>query len=106
MIGVSIKVPAGAVVRDRERAARQLVGCDLVLPRTRRQVGDPLRQPGDVQITRVLDHRNQQTLLGVHCNAEMLGIRIGDGSLLGVDRRVQLQVHLQRLDGSFAMNGR
>ena len=64
----------------------------------RRQVGDPLGQPANTQITRILDHRNQQTLLGVDGNAEMLRLRVGDGLLLGVDRRVHLRVDLQSLD--------
>src|SRR5215212_11182043 len=54
----------GAVVRDRERAAAQLIGADLVLPGAGGEVADLLRQSRDIEITSVLDHWNKQALLG------------------------------------------
>ena len=64
----------------------------------RGQVGDLLGQPGDAQVAGVLDHRDQQALLGVHGDADVLGARVGDLARLGVDGRVDLRVDLERLD--------
>src|SRR5829696_2197482 len=88
-----------AVIRDREGAAAQLVGADLVLSGAGGEVADFLGQSRDVEITRVPDYRNQQALFGVDRDADVFRVGIGDGLSLGVDGGVDLRVDLERLDG-------
>ena len=45
-----------------------------------------------------VDDRHHQPALGVDRDAKVFGVVVGD--LVPVDYRVQLRVHLQRLDGS------
>ena len=98
MIGVSHRAPDAAEVGDREGAAGQLVGPDLVGAGALGDVGDLLGQPGDREVTGVLDDRGEQTLLGVDREGEVLAVVVGDLAGLGVDRGVELRVLLQRVD--------
>src|SRR5579875_2087818 len=87
---------ATAGVGQRERAAGQLVRAYLPGPGTLRQVADLARQPADVQVARVVDDRHHEAALGVHRDAEVLGVMVGD--LVPIEHRVELRVHLERLD--------
>jgi hypothetical protein len=64
-----------------------------------RQVGDLARQSGDRQVAGVLDHRDEQAALGVDGHSQVLTGVVGHLTGLGVDRRVDLGVRLQRVDG-------
>ena len=88
---------AAARVGQRERPAGQLVRRDLPGPGPGGQVTDLAGQPADVQVARVVDDRHHQPALGVDRDAEVLRVVVGD--LVSVNHRVELRVHLQRLDG-------
>ena len=75
--GVEQRAPA-AGVGQRERAAGELVRADLVGPGPLGHVGDPPRQPGEVEVTGVADDRHDQPPLGVHGDAQVLGVVVGD----------------------------
>ena len=47
----------------------------------------------------LLDHRDHQAALGVHRDAQVLGVVVGDRAAGGVDDGVELGVGLERLDG-------
>ena len=85
--GVEQRAPA-AGVGQRERAAGQLVRADLVGPGALGQVGDPLGQAGQVEVAGVVDDRDDQAALGVHRDAQVLGVVVGDRAGLDVDRGV------------------
>src|SRR6478672_4252957 len=63
---------AAAGVGQREGAATELVRRDLVGAGALREVGDAPRQAGDVEVAGVLDHRDEEALLGVDGDAEVL----------------------------------
>src|SRR6202034_3562102 len=63
-----------ADVGDGERPAGQLVGLEVTGPGAAGDVGDRARQPGQRQVTGVVDEGGEQALLGVDCKAEMLGV--------------------------------
>jgi hypothetical protein len=64
----------------------------------RRDVGDPLGQPGDVEVLGVLDHRDEEAARGVHGDRQVDVAVVDDLLLLDVDRRVERGVLLERLD--------
>jgi len=99
MIGVSNSAPRLPVVGQRERAACQLVGADVAGAGAGGEVGDLPGKAADVQVARAVDDRDHQATVGVHRDAEVLGGVVGDLLSLGVDDRVELRVHLERLDG-------
>ena len=49
-----------------------------------------LGQPGDREVTGVLDHRGQQPTLGVHRERDVLAVEVGDLPGLGVEVGVEL----------------
>src|SRR5689334_24164882 len=89
---------AAAGVGQRERAAAELVRADLVDPGALREVGDLAGHAAEVEVAGVVDDRHQQPALGVHRDAEVLGVVVGDRPRLGVDGRVDVRVLLERLD--------
>src|SRR6202047_3963580 len=90
-IGVSDSAPRLPVVvicNVPPRAARSWVGWGLVVGAALGMVGDRAGEPGERQVAGVVDHWGQQTLVGVHRDAQVLGAVIRD--LLGflvVDRK-------------------
>src|SRR5688572_22485365 len=86
-------------VGDRERAATELIRSDLVGAGALGEVGDLAGQPGDVEVSRVADDRDEKAALGVDGDAEVLRVVVGDLALVYVDAGVELRVRLQRLDG-------
>src|SRR5690606_24279420 len=84
-----------AGVRDRERRTAQVVRRRLVVPRALREVGDPPGDAGEVEVTRVVDHRDDQATLGVDGDADVLLAVVGD--LLVLEDTVDLRVRLERL---------
>src|SRR3712207_8110627 len=48
--------------------------------RSRREVGDLARHPAEVEVLGVLDDRHEQATLGVHGDAEMHRVVVGDRS--------------------------
>src|SRR6185437_12010172 len=62
-------------------------------------VADLAGQAADVQVARAVDDWHDQPALGVHGDAEVLGVVVGDLRGFRVDDRVELRVHLERLDG-------
>ena len=77
-----------------------LSSCGLTwLPRVRgSEVVNTLSQTRNVQVTSVLNHRNQQTTRGVYGNTDVLYRVVGN--FLAVDRGVELGVSLERFGGS------
>ena len=65
-------------VEDTVRNAAQLVRADLVGAGALGQVSDLARQPGQVQVTGVVDHRDGQAALGVDGDAQVRALVVGD----------------------------
>ena len=99
MIGVSNSAPRLPVLVSVKVPPDRSSGLTLAGPGAVGQVGDLAGQPADVQVAGVLDDRDHQPALGVDGDAEVLGVVVGDLAGRGVDARVQLRVHLERLDG-------
>jgi hypothetical protein len=75
-----------------------MIGVSNSAPRLPVLVSDLAGEAGDVEVTRVLDHRDHEAAVGVDGDAEVLGILVGDRAAGGVEHGVQLGVDLQRLD--------
>ena len=99
MIGVSNSAPRLPVLVSVNVPPARSSGADLPGPGAGGQVGDLAGQAADVQVAGLLDHRDHQAALGVHRDAQVLGVVVGDGAAAGVDDGVELGVGLERLDG-------
>ena len=95
--GVEQRAPA-AGVGQRERAAAQLVGRDLVGAGPLGQVGDLRAIPARLRSPASWMTGHEQAALGVHGDAEVLGVVVGDRAGLLVDGGVHRRVRLERLD--------
>src|SRR5215213_5735324 len=58
----AVEGAVAAGIRDREGAALDVVRHQLLLARTLRDLGDPARDPEQVEALRVLEHRHDQAL--------------------------------------------
>ena len=99
MIGVSNSAPRLPVLVSVKVPPPSSSGRDLVRAGPLGQVGDLARDPAEAEVAGVVDDRHQQPALGVHRDAEVLGVVVGDRAGLLVDRGVHRRVRLERLDG-------
>ena len=70
------------------------------------QVGDLAGQAADVEVARVADDRHHQAALGVHGDAEVLGVVVDDLAGLGVETALSLGCTLSASSVASAKNGR
>ena len=98
MIGVSNRAPKLPRLVIVKVPPDELVRTDLVGAGALGDVGDLLGQPGDREVAGVLDDRGQQALLGVDGERDVLAVEVGHLARLGVDRRVERGVLLERVD--------
>src|SRR5919201_3552238 len=91
------RAPA-AWVRDRERAALDVVRRQLLVPRALGDIGDPACQPEQVQTLRVLDHRDDQAVSALERDRDSEVDVVLDHHLLAADLGVDPRPVLDRLD--------
>src|SRR4051794_3180941 len=96
---------AAAGVGQREGPAAQLVRSDLVGPGPLSQVGDLAGQATQAEVTGLVDDRHEKPALGVHGDPEVLGVVVGDGAGVLVDRGVHRRMRLQCLDRGLGEEG-
>src|SRR5882757_4154179 len=84
MIGVSVRAPREPML------VMVNVRLDLVGAGALGQVGDAPGQAGQVQVAGVVQHRDDQALVGVHRDADVLGVVVGNRLPLGIDGCVEL----------------
>jgi hypothetical protein len=99
MIGVSNSAPREPGVGQGEGAPAELVGRHLVGAGALGQVGDLLRQSGQVEVAGAVDDRHQQPALGVDGDAQVDAVVVGDRAGVLVDAGVDDRVLLERLEG-------
>ena len=86
-----------AGVRDRERAAADVVGRELVVARLARESLDRLAEPLDAEVLRVVDDRDDQAARAErHRDAEVDRLVLGER--LALERGVERREVAQRLD--------
>ncbi len=88
---------AAAGVGDREGAAGQVVGGDLVRAGALGHISDRASEPRDVEVSCILDDRNDEAALGVDRDGEVLLAVVDD--VLPVDACIDRRVSLEGFDG-------
>ncbi len=84
-----------AIVGDGEGAAGQLVRGHLVVAGAGSEIANLVGQPSDIEITSVLDDRNQQPARGINGDADVLRRTVGNRPRLGVDICVEGRIGLE-----------
>ncbi|GAA3290335.1 hypothetical protein GCM10020295_04520 [Streptomyces cinereospinus] len=99
-IGVSNRAPREPVLVTVKVAPDSSSGVIRCPPAAGGEVGDAPCEMSDAEGARVVDHGDHQAPLGVHRDADVLGVVVGDGARLHVDARVEDGVVLERVHGS------
>src|SRR5579883_2285536 len=85
-----------AAIRDRERAAREILDGELAVARLAAELADPLPDICEPHLIRVADHRHDEALAGADGDADVVMVLVDD--VVALDLRVDRRQFLERHD--------